>query len=45
MDPLIFAAVLFAAACHAGWNTVLKGGGRPLPHLRHRPGENIERGE
>jgi drug/metabolite transporter (DMT)-like permease len=24
MDPIIFAAVLFAAACHAGWNAVLK---------------------
>ena len=24
MDPFVFAAVLLAAACHAGWNAVLK---------------------
>lgn len=24
MDPLVFAAVLFAAACHAGWNASIK---------------------
>jgi drug/metabolite transporter (DMT)-like permease len=26
MDPVVFAAVLFAAACHAGWNAAIKGG-------------------
>jgi drug/metabolite transporter (DMT)-like permease len=26
MDPFVFAAVLFAAACHAGWNAAIKGG-------------------
>src|SRR6266446_4858929 len=26
MDPSVFAAVLFAAACHAGWNAAIKGG-------------------
>ena len=26
MDPLVFAAVLLAAACHAGWNATIKGG-------------------
>jgi drug/metabolite transporter (DMT)-like permease len=26
MDSFVFAAVLFAAACHAGWNTAIKGG-------------------
>jgi drug/metabolite transporter (DMT)-like permease len=26
MDPLVFAAVLFAAACHAGWNAAIKRG-------------------
>jgi drug/metabolite transporter (DMT)-like permease len=26
MDALAFAAVLFAAACHAGWNATIKGG-------------------
>lgn len=30
MDPLVFAAVLFAAACHAGWNAVVKKGLDPL---------------
>jgi drug/metabolite transporter (DMT)-like permease len=30
MDPLVFAAVLFAAACHAGWNAVIKVGMEPL---------------
>jgi drug/metabolite transporter (DMT)-like permease len=25
MDPFVFAAVLFAAACHAGWNAAIKG--------------------
>ena len=24
MEPVVFAAVLFAAACHAGWNAVVK---------------------
>src|ERR687897_278034 len=24
MDPFVFAAVLFAALCHASWNTLLK---------------------
>jgi len=31
MDLAIFAAVLFAAACHAGWNAVIKIGLDPLP--------------
>jgi drug/metabolite transporter (DMT)-like permease len=31
MDTLVFAAVLFAAACHAGWNAAIKGGLDPLP--------------
>src|ERR1700730_15756095 len=26
MDPSVFAAVLFAAACDAGWNAAIKGG-------------------
>jgi hypothetical protein len=30
MDPFVFAAVLFAAACHAGWNAVIKVGAEPL---------------
>jgi drug/metabolite transporter (DMT)-like permease len=30
MDPLVFAAVLFAAACHAGWNAAVKKGLDPL---------------
>jgi drug/metabolite transporter (DMT)-like permease len=30
MDPIVFAAVLFAAACHAGWNATIKGGFDPL---------------
>jgi len=30
MDPLVFAAVLFAAACHAGWNATIKHGLDPL---------------
>src|SRR5437660_1277498 len=30
MDPLVFFAVLFGAACHAGWNAVLKFGLDPL---------------
>src|SRR6266481_1896371 len=30
MDPLVFAAVLFAAACHAGWNAAIKRGLDPL---------------
>ena len=30
MDPVVFAAVLFAAACHAGWNAAIKGGLDPL---------------
>lgn len=31
MDTLVFTAVLFAAACHAGWNAVIKIGLDPLP--------------
>ena len=30
MDPLVFAAVLVAAACHAGWNAAAKRGLDPL---------------
>src|SRR5213078_3878824 len=30
MDPFTFAAVLFAAACHAGWNAAIKRGLEPL---------------
>jgi drug/metabolite transporter (DMT)-like permease len=30
MDAVVFVAVLAAAACHAGWNAVIKGGGDPL---------------
>ncbi len=30
MDPIVFAAVLFAAACHAGWNAVIKFGLEPF---------------
>jgi drug/metabolite transporter (DMT)-like permease len=30
MDPSVFAAVLFAAACHAGWNAAVKKGLDPL---------------
>jgi len=30
MDSLVFAAVLFAAACHAGWNASIKRGLDPL---------------
>ena len=30
MDPFVFAAVLIAAACHAGWNATIKGGFDPL---------------
>src|SRR4029077_19111392 len=30
MDPLVFVAVLFAAACHAGWNATIKRGLDPL---------------
>jgi len=30
MDPVVFAAVLLAAACHAGWNATIKGGLDPL---------------
>jgi drug/metabolite transporter (DMT)-like permease len=30
MDSFVFAAVLFAAACHAGWNAVIKRGLDPL---------------
>jgi drug/metabolite transporter (DMT)-like permease len=30
MDSLVFAAVLFAAACHAGWNAAIKRGLDPL---------------
>jgi drug/metabolite transporter (DMT)-like permease len=30
MEATVFIAVLAAAACHAGWNAVVKGGGDPL---------------
>jgi drug/metabolite transporter (DMT)-like permease len=30
MDAVVFTAVLFAAACHAGWNAVIKHGLDPL---------------
>jgi drug/metabolite transporter (DMT)-like permease len=30
MDPFVFVAVLFAAACHAGWNATIKRGLDPL---------------
>jgi drug/metabolite transporter (DMT)-like permease len=30
VDTFVFAAVLFAAACHAGWNATIKRGGDPL---------------
>jgi drug/metabolite transporter (DMT)-like permease len=30
MDSFVFAAVLFAAACHAGWNAVIKFGLEPF---------------
>jgi drug/metabolite transporter (DMT)-like permease len=30
MDPFVFAAVLLAAACHAGWNATIKSGLDPL---------------
>src|SRR3712207_5941206 len=30
MEPFVFAAVLFAAACHAGWNAVIKIGLDPF---------------
>lgn len=30
MEPFVFAAVLFAAACHAGWNAAIKFGLDPL---------------
>ena len=30
MDPTVFALVLFAAACHAGWNAVIKVGLDPF---------------
>jgi drug/metabolite transporter (DMT)-like permease len=30
MDPVVFAAVLVAAACHAGWNAAVKKGLDPL---------------
>src|SRR5260370_38681448 len=30
LDPLVLAAVLFAAACHGGWNATIKGGLDPL---------------
>src|SRR5439155_21029124 len=30
MDAFVFAAVLFAAACHAGWNAAIKRGLDPL---------------
>lgn len=33
MDPLVFAAVLCAAACHAGWNAAVKLGLDPFPNM------------
>src|SRR5262245_54522122 len=30
MDPYVFAAVLIAAACHAGWNALIKFGLDPF---------------
>src|SRR5262249_40662705 len=30
VDPFVFAAVLIAAACHAGWNAAVKKGRDPL---------------
>jgi len=30
MDNIVFLAVLFAAACHAGWNALIKVGLDPL---------------
>jgi len=30
MDPVVFTAVLLAAACHAGWNATIKAGLDPL---------------
>src|SRR5262245_57292575 len=30
MDPFVFVAVLIAAACHAGWNAILKINVEPL---------------
>ncbi len=30
METLVFIAVLFAAVCHAGWNTLIKIGLDPL---------------
>src|SRR4051812_38004561 len=30
MDASVFIAVLFAAACHAGWNAAIKGGAEPF---------------
>ena len=30
MDSFVFAAVLFAALCHAGWNAAVKRGLDPL---------------
>ena len=30
MDAFVFTAVLFAAACHAGWNATIKRGLDPL---------------
>jgi drug/metabolite transporter (DMT)-like permease len=35
MDLSIFLAVLAAAALHAGWNTLLKGGGDPFLSIAH----------
>lgn len=35
MDAVVFVAVLFAAALHAGWNTLLKGGGDPFLSVAH----------
>ncbi len=35
MDWQVFLAVLLAAAMHAGWNAVVKGGGDPLVSITH----------
>lgn len=35
MDLQVFLAVLCAAAMHAGWNAVVKGGGDPLVSITH----------
>lgn len=35
MDSTVFCAVLLAAAMHAGWNAVVKGGGDPFATVTH----------